>query len=51
MFEEAISALIADAGVNRQEDSGMFPSLVDDLPEGLCSPELVDSYRKALPPK
>ena len=49
VFEHAVSALVADAGVERQEDCGMFPTLVDDLPEGLCSPEIADAYRKALP--
>jgi len=47
LFESALKALIADAGVARQEDGQLESQIVEDLPEGFCSEELQQAYRRA----
>jgi hypothetical protein len=43
-FAEALTQLIAQAAIPRQEDCLLVPELVSDLPTGFCSSELVAEY-------
>jgi len=48
LFESALQELVEDAPTERAEDTGLDESLIQDLPEGSCSTDLVARYRRAL---
>ena len=48
LFQKTLVELIEDAPVQRAEDCALFPSLIANLPPGICSPNVVEDYKRAL---
>lgn len=48
LFAQALCQMIADAPSPREDDSGLDDSVLQDLPDDFCSPELQEEYRQAL---
>lgn len=48
LFAQTLHEMIADAPNAREDDSGLDDSVLRDLPDDFCPPELQDEYRQAL---
>lgn len=48
LFAQSLRQLIADAPNERADDSGLDDSVLRDLPDGFCAPELQEEYRQML---
>lgn len=48
LFAQTLRELIADAPKQRADDSGVDDSVLRDLPDGFCPPELQHEYRQML---